>query len=375
MSSKDAPKVRAGEIKKTGGFKQTVSMTGAIVRNRIRFKNPLMLLHSVTEACQAKCPHCPWAHGKRRPDELTLPEIKHLYEEAQALRMRYIHFWGGEPLVHPQIGEIVAHAAVCGLITGMITNGGLLRRRADEVIPHLDRLNVSLDYPGTKHNEIRKTPRLYEQLIAGIEYVRSKWPKQPIIFSFMLCKENRDTVREAAYLAKQLGARLYVNPMRAGALLAEGSETENALHHGNDTAFEVDNRSNVIPWEEQRAVWTELITLKKAGWPIQNTYYYMKLIAKSGAAPVYRCHWPKICVGIEANGDIVDCQCWNRPIANVKKMPLSEIVKLPRMQELYGEAGESCSACASPARVEPSRMWGLRPGMIASAISSLVLRK
>jgi len=372
VSRKDAQQDRVADApRKIGEFKQAVQMTGAIVRNKIRFKNPFMLLHSVTEACQAACGYCPWAHGKRRPDELTLPEIKHLYDEAQALRMRYIHFWGGEPLVHPRISEVVAYAAACGFVTGMITNGGLLRRRADEVIPHLSRLNVSLDYPGTKHDEMRATPRLYEQLIEGIEYVRSTWPKQPIILSFTLCKENRDAVREAAYLARQLGVRLYVNPMRLGALTSGAV----AADHKNDAAYVVDNSNLVIPWEEQREVWETLIALKKAGWPIQNTYYYMKLIAKSGAAPVYRCHWPKLCVDVQANGDIADCQQWDKPIANVRTTSLREIVQLPRMRALYGEVGESCSACASPARVESSRMWGLRPGMVASAVKSLVLRK
>ncbi|MEK7516652.1 MAG: radical SAM protein [Patescibacteria group bacterium] len=375
MSRKDAPKVHDGGIRKIGGFRQVIKMTGAILRNRIRYRNPFMLLHSVTEACQAACPYCPWAHGKRRPDELTLPEIKRLYEEARGLRMRYVHFWGGEPLTHPKIGEIAAHAVACGLITGMITNGGLLRRRADELIPYLNRLNVSLDYPGTKHNEMRATLGLYEQLIAGIEYVRSKWPKQPILLSFTLCKDNRDAVREAAYLARQLGVRLYINPMRAGALVSDGGEVEDATRHRNDSAFDVDNSARVIPWADQREVWETLISLKKAGYPIQNTHYYMKLIARSGRAPEYRCHWPKMCVAIDANGDIVDCQRWNRPIASVRTTPLRDIVQLPRMRELYGEAGESCSACASPARVEPSRMWGLHPGMVTGAISSLILRR
>lgn len=360
--------------RKPGRLRQLWRIGGAILWNRIRFRHPMMLMHSVTEACQAACPYCPWAHGKKRQDELTLPEIGRVYAEARELGMCYVHFWGGEPLMHPHIGDIVAHAADIGFVTGMITNGGLLRHRADAVVPHLGRLYVSLDYPGEKHDEMRQTPKLYARIIEGLEYVRTKWPKQFILLSFVLCKENSHVVKEMAYFAKQFNARLYVNPMRAAALVSEEPfMTDDS--HVNSEAFTVDNSSLVIPWEEQREVWEELLSLKKAGYPIQNSRYYMKLIARKGAAPEYRCHWPKISVGIDANGDIVDCQRWDRPITNVRHAPLKDIIVHPRALELYGEGGEGCYACSSPARVEPSRLWGFHPGMLADVLGNLVFRQ
>ncbi len=59
----------------------------------------------------------------------------------------------------------------------------------------------------------------------------------------------------------------------------------------------------------------------------------------------------------------------------MRALPLSEIVRLPRMQALYGEAGERCNACSAPARVEPSRVWGLHPGVLWQTIREMVLRR
>lgn len=97
----------------------------------------------------------------------------------------------------------------------------------------------------------------------------------------------------------------------------------------------------------------------------------MRKIARHSAAPSYRCHWPKMCLTVDANGDVVDCQRWDAPIANVRDQPLREIARCARVEELWGSVGERCNACASPARVEPSGLWGMKPQMLADSVRSL----
>jgi MoaA/NifB/PqqE/SkfB family radical SAM enzyme len=74
--------------------------------------------------------------------------------------------------------------------------------------------------------------------------------------------------------------------------------------------------------------------------------------------PIYRCHWPKLMLPVEANGDVVDCMHWGtRPIGNLRSTPFAEILKSPRLRELAGEAGERCHECVSIHRVEISEVW------------------
>ena len=73
--------------------------------------------------------------------------------------------------------------------------------------------------------------------------------------------------------------------------------------------------------------------------------------------PVYRCHWPKFMLPIEANGDVVDCMHWGtRPIDNLGRTPLAEVLRHPRLRALAGEEGERCHKCVSIHRVEISEV-------------------
>jgi MoaA/NifB/PqqE/SkfB family radical SAM enzyme len=136
-----------------------------------------------------------------------------------------------------------------------------------------------------------------------------------------------------------------------------------------------DNADRVLPWEEQRPIWARLIELRKQGFPIQNSYHYMRRLSRQGAPPPYRCHWPKIALGVDANGDVVDCQDWSRPVANVRDGLLVDLLQHRRMVDLRGPMGEACNACTVPARIEPSRFWGLHPAVVMGAVESLVLRR
>lgn len=185
-------------------------------------------------------------------------------------------------------------------------------------------------------------------------------PTQAIVFNRTLGRENADGVEEMARLVRDLKVRLYVAPMRKGA--------------GADADAD-DNVDRVLPWEEQRPIWARLVALRDQGYPIQNSYHYMRHLAKQAKPPPYRCHWPKIAIGIDANGDIVDCMDWANPITNVRDGLLRDLVQHPRMIALRSPTGGACNACSVPGRVEPSRFWSMSPAMVGGAIQSLVLRR
>ena len=336
---------------------------GSVLRSRVARRRPPVLLHAITEACNARCPYCVFRHGKRRPDELSVDEIESVYRDAHANGIRYLHMWGGEPLVHPQLDRIGAIAKDVGLVTGLVTNGFLLDKRCDKVMPHIDRLYVSLDHPTSKHDDYRRTPGLFDAPIRGIRRVKAEHPNCMVMVSYVLFRDNADAMREMAELCEELGARLWINPMRS-----EANGDEPVAGERNDTALTTTNDDLCIPWPEQGPLWESLIEMRKAGLPVHNSYFYMRQIVKTGQPPSYRCHWPKLALTLDANGDVVDCQRWGKPIVNVRDAPLADILRMPRLDELRGTQGESCNLCTSPSRVEPSAIWDFHPGMIGSGL-------
>ena len=98
-----------------------------------------------------------------------------------------------------------------------------------------------------------------------------------------------------------------------------------------------------------------LADLKRRGYPIMNSKTHMGMM--QDGPPVYRCHWPKFMLPVEANGDIVDCMHWGtRPVGNLKQARLAELLENPRLKQLAGATGEKCHKCVSIHRVEISEV-------------------
>jgi MoaA/NifB/PqqE/SkfB family radical SAM enzyme len=89
-----------------------------------------------------------------------------------------ITLFGGEPFLHPNIVEIIAHVKDIGLHCLVITNGTLLAQFAGELVDKgLDELNISIDGGRDLHDKIRGLPGIFDQVMGGIQKIND-WKKQ-----------------------------------------------------------------------------------------------------------------------------------------------------------------------------------------------------
>ncbi len=96
---------------------------------------PFGLLAELTYRCPLHCPYCsnpvdlPPSGG-----ELSADEWKRVLDEAAALGVLHALFSGGEPLLRPDLEELVAAARAAGLYTNLITSGvGLTPARIEQL--------------------------------------------------------------------------------------------------------------------------------------------------------------------------------------------------------------------------------------------------
>jgi len=320
-----------------------LELAGALMGARLGREGPIYLVHALTARCNARCGFCAWNPEFYNPrDQLSTEEIERLYADARGAGFVGVTLWGGEPLLHPDFGRIVAHAKGLGLRTNLITNGFLLERSMDAVLEHVDRLCVSLDHPSSEHDAMRRIPGLFDRVVASVREVRRRAPDRPIIFVCTLQRANvaPETVREMAELLRSLGVVGIFNGLREEAASEEDANLD---------------RFAASP-EELRLAFATLADLKRRGYPIVNSHTHLEMMREG--PPVYRCHWPKLMLPIEANGDVVDCMHWGtRPIGNLREHPLSELLRSERLRELAGPRGEACHRCVSIHRVEISEVW------------------
>ncbi len=126
---------------------------------------PLVVALRLGYRCNLRCRMCgQWGeaglgHQGELPERtLTTDDVKRLIDELAAWRP-YLYLTGGEPLLEPDLGEVIRHASSRHLPVSLSTNGTLLARRARELIDAgLDYLYLSLDAPAPGEAAIRREP-------------------------------------------------------------------------------------------------------------------------------------------------------------------------------------------------------------------------
>ena len=112
-----------------------------------RMLRPLVVTYYLTTRCNLNCAYCE-DFGARRNGQalppLPLAEALGVLKVVRSATDRLI-LTGGEPLLHPQIEALVEGAArKLGFHLTMLTNASLLHEH-EGVLPHLERLVISLD--------------------------------------------------------------------------------------------------------------------------------------------------------------------------------------------------------------------------------------
>ncbi|MBU4287985.1 MAG: radical SAM protein [Proteobacteria bacterium] len=146
------------------------------IKNKLNktFPTPKAIMLAVTNKCQASCSHCGMAMYTNNGDnELSQKEIFSLSEDAANLGVRWIYYFGGEPLLRPDLLELIRYAGDLHLKTRLDTNGYLLSEEMAKNLKRsgLDKIGVSIDdIDPARHNALRGTPGIFEKATAGIRH-------------------------------------------------------------------------------------------------------------------------------------------------------------------------------------------------------------
>lgn len=131
----------------------------------------MIISWNTTNACNMYCEHCYRDAGCKAEEELNTQEAKKLLNEIAEAGFKIMIFSGGEPLMRPDIFELVEHATSLGLRSVFGTNGTLI---TEDVAKRLKAagamgMGISLDsMDPEKHNKFRKFPNAWEGAVRGM---------------------------------------------------------------------------------------------------------------------------------------------------------------------------------------------------------------
>lgn len=182
-------------------------MTGAAEGNAV-VGPPLWLLAELTYRCPLQCPYCSnpldFANSEQ---ELSTEQWLSVLRQGRELGAAQLGFSGGEPLVRPDLPELIAEARKLGYYTNLITSGlGLTDAKVDAFADAgLDHIQVSFQASDPElNNAVAGSRKAFEQKLAMAEAVKAAG--YPMVLNFVIHRHNIHQMVDIIDLCERLGA-------------------------------------------------------------------------------------------------------------------------------------------------------------------------
>lgn len=301
----------------------------------------------VTNACNLRCIHCHASSGRRSPDEMTTEEAKRFIDQLASVdEFRMLVYTGGEPLVRPDIFELMEHSRKAGLVNVLATNATLI---TPEVAHRLREVGVagcavSLDScDADVHNEIRRDSEAFGRALEGMRNVRKAGMLLQVNTTAM--EHNFGTLLDLIDLANEKGSSIML--MYQLVPVGRGHEIDAAT-------LDVNANEKLLRYlaEQQRHISTIVE-------PVAGPQYWPFLMEregktgarwmKAGSRVFHGCAAGRGFVYIKPNGDIWPCPFVEVSAGNVRETDFAtiwregEVFRTLRSRETKLEG--KCGAC------------------------------
>jgi radical SAM protein with 4Fe4S-binding SPASM domain len=132
---------------------------------------PRVGVWELTLECNLHCRHCGSRAGKRREDELTLPEARRVCHELAELGCQFMTLSGGEPTLRRDWALVAETLVELGITTGLISNGRTFTREVASTMHTvgLESVAFSLDGLEEAHDYQRRLPGHWKMALLAID--------------------------------------------------------------------------------------------------------------------------------------------------------------------------------------------------------------
>ena len=145
-----------------------------------------VVIWNLIRRCNLTCKHCySVSADKDFPNELSTDTIKKTMDDLHNFGVPVLILSGGEPMLHPDIFEISAHAKEKGFYVGLSTNGTLIDESniQDIVDADYNYVGISIDGMRETHDKFRRKQGAFDEAMNGIRLCREQGIKVGLRFT------------------------------------------------------------------------------------------------------------------------------------------------------------------------------------------------
>ncbi|MBU0687001.1 MAG: radical SAM protein [Candidatus Margulisbacteria bacterium] len=283
---------------------------------------PVRVFFHLTKRCNFKCKYCfVDAHALPSRDELTVKDIKKVFDQCQELNVLLVKISGGEPLIRKDILQVISLLKRYDFSATLNTNGFFITNEiAKELVKSdIELVNVSLDGPKIIQEQICGVPQSFQKVISGIEKLKRKNIK--VALEFVLTKLNCSYFYDLLSIARELKVDLVkIFPLSlAGRAVDQAKDYALSYEKWKDFYLELTKKKisndlvykniQIVPFNCNFCSWElyyplpakERKNILKKVWKIDLEH----AIVPTGD---FHCTAAINCCAISANGDIYPCE-------------------------------------------------------------------
>ncbi|MEA1906844.1 MAG: radical SAM protein [Euryarchaeota archaeon] len=270
---------------------------------------PDQITISITEECPNRCIHCALPDTDNKAS-LSPEEVNSVIDQATRMGTTMIIFDGGEPMVHPDLVEMVGHVNPDKAVATVFTSGtGLTPEKAASLKDAgLFAVNVSLDSPHIgEHDRMRGRSGVFEDALAAI---RNSLEAGILVNIYVvLSPMNVGDLKEFYMLAVEMGVH------------------ELSFYEIVPTGRWIDHENDVLSRDDHKTFDSFVRWAKEDG--RVRVFSIPHVMESTG------CFAGRRWLHITPQGDILPCACIPIPYGNIKEESLKSIWKRIRRDPAY----------------------------------------
>jgi len=288
---------------------------------------PILCFYYLTYRCNARCSFCDIYKRKTTMADPAMVE-RHL-EQLKPFGVRFIDFTGGEPLLHPQLPDLLKTAGKTGFHTSVTTNCILYPKLAEKLRGLVDLLHFSLDSADAAQHDGIRGVNCFDKVMESIEIAVALKEKPDILIT--VSRDNFDQIEKVHEIAARHKLMLILNPV-----------FEYPANDGPD-----------------RELADKLLNLRQKKYLYNNTAF-LKLMMEGGNRPQSsRCKAVSATVVISPEGNLL-LPCFHHAVETVN---LGEGIKAARKSTAFKRALQKqgkydfCAGCTINCYFDPSFVY------------------